>query len=676
MTSMILPHNTATENLRQPPFTGTEERQPKVAKRQRLVHTLQTTAYPNVFNPRAVYDGSRLLYATYLIPSSTYRVHGSNQQAPQNAPGWYDIRITRTIGKEIDSRHVNQVMQRGAATPDTATTTNLLQLLLSQAQNLSHPNTGRAFFSAAGKETVKNMAVELWRGFFQAVRPSIGKMLVTVDTTCTAMYMSGPLIAVALAVLDTNNLRHLQFPNDRSEGFKKLERHLKNRLITVKPSRRTKTVRGIVLGPVGDLEFQPNGSGPTTTIKKYYKAAYNIELRYHQTIGVVTSGKSAPFMVVIPLELCEMIPGQLYKKKLPPKATPQLVKFATLKPDKRLQMICETPTAPVQNYASSEFMVDAGMFVDPRPITVQGRMLNTPSLVYKNHEQKRPRDGAWNLLGSQLNVPMKMVKWGVANFDGAAIGKELEKNTIITLVNCCRQLGMGKYTFEGDNCLLIQLPEVAWPPQDAVRTGTPHSEKRASVVLHMWKRLTKYRPLTKFAMCLEVSVHNVYVKPSSRKGSHSRDYFFILYHQLMMFKQQPYIIMGADISHPGPGDNRPSVASLVWSLDESGARYCATTRVQAPRQEIITDLKELVKRVFFYRDGVSESEFETIYIRRFPRSRLACARGKFHLDPNTDMDFEGSITSGGQDYQAFDLERWKTAYKHTTGKAQTSMYFL
>ncbi|KAJ7615087.1 hypothetical protein DFH06DRAFT_1367836 [Mycena polygramma] len=73
---------------------------PKPQKRQRLIHAMQTTVYPKVFSPRAVYDGNKLLYSSANIANGTYRVHGSNQKAPHDAPGWYDIQI-RTAGEPI-----------------------------------------------------------------------------------------------------------------------------------------------------------------------------------------------------------------------------------------------------------------------------------------------------------------------------------------------------------------------------------------------------------------------------------------------------------------------------------------------------------------------------------------------------------------------------------------------
>jgi eukaryotic translation initiation factor 2C len=120
-------------------------------------------------------------------------------------------------------------MVQGQATPETATATNLLQLLLSQNKNQDSPNTGKAYFVPEGKQDLRGMAVELWRGFFQSVRPSIGRMLVTVDTTVAAMYMPGPLPQVCMALLNVREARRLAIRDTNHEDFRKILRHLRNR---------------------------------------------------------------------------------------------------------------------------------------------------------------------------------------------------------------------------------------------------------------------------------------------------------------------------------------------------------------------------------------------------------------------------------------------------------------
>lgn len=70
-----------------------------------------------------------------------------------------------------------------------------------------------------------------------------------------------------------------------------------------------------------------------------------------------------------------------------------------------------------------------------------------------------------------------------------------------------------------------------------------------------------------------------------------------------------------------------SLSQVVGSMDAHPSRYCATVRVQRPRQEVIQDLASMVRelliqfykstrykptRIIFYRDGVSEGQFRQV----------------------------------------------------------------
>lgn len=51
---------------------------------------------------------------------------------------------------------------------------------------------------------------------------------------------------------------------------------------------------------------------------------------------------------------------------------------------------------------------------------------------------------------------------------------------------------------------------------------------------------------------------------------------------------------GCDVTHPSPGvQNRPSVTSLVASIDPEATRYASFVGVQDPRTEIIADIKDM-----------------------------------------------------------------------------------
>ncbi|KAJ7170423.1 Piwi domain-containing protein, partial [Mycena crocata] len=613
-------------------------------KRQRLIHILQTTAFPHVFTPRALYDGGRLLYASSVL---TDAVVGNIPVFPFGRfptsvfPSLlvvFSIVITRTIGKEINPMHVNKLLTRGEATPETSTATNLLQLLLCQASNLANPSIYRAYFIPEGKQPLDGMAVELWRGFFQAVRPSIQRLLVTVDITVAAMYASGSLIDIALAVLQTGDIRRLSLRQEHSEDFKKIEKHLKHRLISIKTGTHVKTVHRLVPAPVGDLEFIPSG-GSVMTINEYYRRAHGITLRHPETIGVVISGKAAPSPIVIPLELCTMIAGQPYKKKLPPNATASAIAFSAVTPSQRLKIIAGDNNmlrSPVQDYGQSEFMAEAGMVVEPQALTLSAHLLNVPSLVYYRQRKVRPNDGSWNVMGNKFFKPGEMHRWATVNCTLSSSERTLQQ-----LVRSARELGP-KSTSCSFVYRLTAAPGMGKPIiADALMIRSKQTLDMIVVLLP--KNAEEIRTRIKHLSHVCLGVRTQCLRESKFLRGNSQCVFLVLLNArlggtnthadseiMSQLYNEPFMIMGADVAHPGPGVSRPSIAALVWSHDRHGAAYCAVTRVQPPRQELITDLKNLIitaiqmfgdkhnsapTRVFFYRDGVSEGEFEKVRAR-------------------------------------------------------------
>jgi len=115
---------------------------------------------------------------------------------------------------------------------------------------------------------------------------------------------------------------------------------------------------------------------------------------------------------------------------------------------------------------------------------------------------------------------------------------------------------------------------------------------------------------------------------------------------------QPLIVMGADVMHPPPGvRDRPSFTAVVCSVDSNVSKYVADNSLQPGPREMIRDLQSMCEvkdllspaashliherlkktltmslgyranmegkpdkptRLFFFRDGVSEGEFEQV----------------------------------------------------------------
>ncbi len=56
-------------------------------------------------------------------------------------------------------------------------------------------------------------------------------------------------------------------------------------------------------------------------------------------VGISLAGKKDSGADVVPAEFCMVEPGQLFRHKIPESATAQMVKFATMRPQERLDKI-------------------------------------------------------------------------------------------------------------------------------------------------------------------------------------------------------------------------------------------------------------------------------------------------------------------------------------------------
>jgi hypothetical protein len=74
--------------------------------------------------------------------------------------------------------------------------------------------------------------------------------------------------------------------------------------------------------------------------------------------GILVGSKEKA--IVFPAEVCTVVEGQIYKKKVPQELTPQVVKFATSPPGDRLAAIQQSggARAPVSKEGRTKFNTD------------------------------------------------------------------------------------------------------------------------------------------------------------------------------------------------------------------------------------------------------------------------------------------------------------------------------
>ena len=163
--------------------------------------------------------------------------------------------------------------------------------------NLRYPFNVRSFFTDRETRDIGG-GIVLWRGYFQSVRPAIGRMLINVDISTGYMYMPGPLIGLALS--------HLNLAPNRPDalaprkGLPDRERVRLQRFITGpglkittsrgqrEPGRqgpRPRVVKKLSKEGANDLRFELD-NGQQTTVADYFRGVLNRPLRHPEVICV------------------------------------------------------------------------------------------------------------------------------------------------------------------------------------------------------------------------------------------------------------------------------------------------------------------------------------------------------------------------------------------------------
>ena len=164
--------------------------------------------------------------------------------------------------------------------------------------SINYPSNRNSFFPHQDPRPI-GAGIELWRGYFQSVRPAIGRMLINVDISTGVMYRSGRLIDLALDFLgrsgspnalssqhglpDRERLRLQQFIS----GIKITTPHL------VRNPDRRRLVKKLTRDSARDHTFE-NGDGQTMTVLEYFRDTLNISLQFPDLICVEV--RTTPFL--------------------------------------------------------------------------------------------------------------------------------------------------------------------------------------------------------------------------------------------------------------------------------------------------------------------------------------------------------------------------------------------
>ncbi|CAG8668612.1 21019_t:CDS:2 [Gigaspora margarita] len=559
---------------------------------------------------KPIFDGRKNIFTCKPLPfgeTATFDVNipeDDGVTSTKRPPRSFKVKIKKV--NSINMEELRRFLEsKSELTPNCLTAIMALDVLVRHQPSMTYNTVGRSFYTSEGSQALFG-GVEVWQGYYQSVRPAPNTMMINIDLSATAFFEGGPLVQMVLKLLgrrSADELRRGITDRDRSKlekSLKKLKIKVTHRGDTV-AKRRFKILK-ITNTPASATKFDVEGQ--STDVASYFQKTYNMRLNYPFLPCVVIRKEN-----YLPMEVCDVIEGQRHTRKLNEKQTADMIKFTCQQPHMRANKIKRG--LEILNYRSNPYLQQFGMKVSNEMAVVNARVLPTPTLQY--HQSSReasfaPRDGQWNLRDKKVATGATLGSWAVIAF-GSERDMQMQaiQHFVRELIITCQDTGMNipnrtppilHANPHGD---IEGSVKQAW-----VRAGNTAKSKpqlilcilpNTGVQLYAEIKRVSDTVIGVATQCVQ-SRHmfsakkqycaNVCLKMNVKLGGMNS---FILPAEVPFISDRPTILMGADVTHPAPGDTvRPSIAALCASMDAKASRYAASIRVQTGRQEIISDL--------------------------------------------------------------------------------------
>jgi hypothetical protein len=616
---------------------------------KRHIFDVVESTYVGAFGGLLVaYDGMGNLFSYGQLPKSQYSLEVELEGRAGKEPRKFvmTLRLVSTVNLAI----LQQFLEGGLDyTPYEVI--NALEIIFRNPLVSKGIVVGRSVYSpeVPNKPKMISGGLEVWGGFFYSLRAETGKMLLNVDSSSTAFYAPGPVLDAVRHVIQDSTVPPMLSLYQR----KAVESLLRGACVEVTHRgagfSSKYQVRG--LGRTAEEVTFQDQDGRQSNVADYFSAKYNLKLRYPKLPCLFVGTNEN--QIYLPMEVCEVPDGQRYAHKLNETLTAELIKIASVTPEKRLHNIRAAIPLIQKNHAYYDnFQLRFGNEL----VNVESRVLAPPCIRYSINGRRPsiiPAQGTWNMRDKKLETGATVKSWSVLVLSNPAdlneihgflqelvrtaddIGMKIEDPTppIITasedLEESLRTAAAAaeEYFFEAPQFILVVLPS-----KDSKVYG--EIKRVGDTALGIPTQCMQSKRIKTFKqyfvnICLKI---NLKLGGANWRLGYRR--------WIRLRNNQRVIFFGADVAHPGIGESeKPSIAAVVASMDCNLSRYAASVRVQGSRKEVIEDMrsmvrdnlinyrtatKELPSRIIFFRDGVGETQFKEVAAEEVKAIKDAC----------------------------------------------------
>ncbi|KZV34777.1 protein argonaute 1A-like [Dorcoceras hygrometricum] len=617
-------------------------------------------------------------YDVSITPEVTYR--GVNRAVMEQLVRLYqesrdrEFKVVIKFAARADLHHLGMFLQ-GRQTDAPQEALQVLDIVLRELPTSRYSPVGRSFYSPdLGRRHPLGEGLESWRGFYQSIRPTQMGLSLNIDMSSTAFIEPLPVIEFVTQLLNRDVSARPLSDADRVK-IKKALRGVKVEVTHRGNMRRKYRISGLTSQATRELTFPVDERGTMKSVVEYFRETYGFVIQHTQWPCLQVGNTQRPNY--LPMEVCKIVEGQRYSKRLNERQITQLLRVTCQRPNERENDILRTVRHNA--YAEDPYAMEFGIKISEKLAQVEARVLPAPWLKYHDSGQEKdclPQVGQWNMMNKRMVNGGTVNSWIGINF-ARNVQESVAHNFCHELAQMCITSGMD---FNPEPILPVtnarpdQVERVLKARYHDVMTKVQPYGKELDLLIVILpdnngslygdlKRICETDLGIVSQCCLQKHVYkmskqylaNVALKINVKVGGRNTVLIDAISRRIPLVSDQPTIIFGADVTHPHPGeDSSPSIAAVVASQDwPEVTKYAGLVCAQAHRQELIQDLyktwqdpvkgtvhggmiKELLVsfrratgqkplRIIFYRDGVSEGQFYQVLLYELDAIRKACA---------------------------------------------------
>ncbi|XP_063680350.1 protein argonaute-2-like [Bolinopsis microptera] len=612
------------------------------------------------------YDGKKNLYS----PSGE-GVHISRKIKLGRTE--FEVEVQGPVAKTSVQEILDAIRTVGGVIPIGAV--NALNIVLSQGfNNGSYVTVKRNFFNSGQRAPDFPGGLKLYSGISASITPSKDfGITIKVLKTHQVMYPGGTLLEFVKSHLENSSRggggrggnsrsqlprsldqKQIRYFNGILKGLKVETNHL--------GYKRKYTITGV-----------HNQSANSTIIEdlnisvaKYFQGSYKNVKLVHLDLPLVKAGGKTK----IPMELCTLLPNQPYFTTLDSAQQRDMIRKACQKPEEKMkdiQQSAEEVSKVTSGFTGSNY----GFQINPKAIELNGRVLDPPKM--DPNPKNSVHRGAWTMSAVQKSgeIPVKVKLGFVCLLPKPRYTKELHDRFLEFIFQRARAL---KINIAGETppfsfSTIQKLGPILQGMQSAYNFIILDNDESTYGKVKLTELCTKRTQCIKFQTIEKVcginsnprnnkpahpdmnTMDNILKKLNAKIGGVN---FGINIQGLpQKIFNEPVMIVGADVTHFTRSDQKPSIAAVVATSDPSAAKYISRVKALYPEGdkmsvEYIRDMKDVMVsilrefiqvnrrppgKIIYYRDGVSEGQFENTVMEELGGIQDACTELKADYKP-------------------------------------------